>query len=296
MRNTEGAAVLVGGIAEDITARKERDEARDALHHRLESLVAERTAALQDANLELEAFTRTAAHDLKTPLNAIVGLCGLLRGAAAQPLTDAQQRHLMLIERSSRDMATLINDLLALSRAGHVEVRREVVDLAPMVREQIETLRLEQPLRHCEWIVPPHLPVHGDAGLLRSALHNLIGNAWKFTGLRERARIECAIEHEGSDTTLVVRDNGAGFDASGLDERLRPFQRFHTQAQFQGHGLGLVTCQRIAHRHGGRLVIDSVPGQGTVVRLTLPSALAAPPDVPPQETLTPARDCAASPA
>jgi PAS domain S-box-containing protein len=275
IRDAAGDVVLVGGIAEDVTARKERDEAREALAHRLEALVAERTAELQQANIELEAFSRTAAHDLKSPLNGIVGMSGLLRLKAAHKLDENEQRYLALIERSSRDMATLINDLLTLSRAGSVELQRATVDLAPIVHAQLDQLRTLEPLRNVEVDMPDRLEMYCDEGLMHSVLHNLLNNAWKFTGTQDPACITLTLQCDDEASTLTVADNGAGFDTSGLDDLMRPFQRFHTQAQFQGTGLGLVTCQRIVQRHGGRLSVTSRPGQGTRVAVRLP---AAPPD------------------
>ena len=170
-------------------------------------------------------------------------------------------------------MATLINDLLALSRAGSVELDRREVDLAPAAAALFDELRLLEPLRRAVVEVPPRLPMHCDEGLMRSVLQNLITNAWKFSSRNDETEIALTIERGEREATLTVSDNGAGFDASAAGELLRPFQRFHSQAQFQGTGLGLVTCQRIAHRHGGRLLLKSAPGQGTRVAIVLPNAL-----------------------
>jgi PAS domain S-box-containing protein len=275
IRDETGSVVLVGGIVEDITARKERDEAREALNSRLEALVAARTSELQQANIELEAFSRTAAHDLKSPLNGIAGMSGLLRLKAGDRLDETSQHYLELIERSSRDMARLINDLLALSRAGNLPLQTTRVDLAPKVRALVEHLRTLEPHRQVAIDMPERLDMVCDEGLMQSVLHNLLGNAWKFTSRRDDARIVLQLERRGDELELRVSDNGAGFDTSGIGALLRPFQRFHTQGQFQGTGLGLVTCQRIAHRHGGRLVLRSRPGEGSQVGIVLPAPAAA---------------------
>jgi len=270
IRDETGTVVLVGGIAEDITARKERDEARDALNSKLEALVAARTCELQQANIELEAFSRTAAHDLKSPLNGIAGMSTLLRMRAGPQLDAPSLRYLELIERSSRNMASLINDLLSLSHAGAASLQCAQVDLAPMVQAQLDELKMLDPLRQVEVSLPPRLAMYCDPGLMRSVVQNLLTNAWKFTGEREDARVALTLARCGPEWVLTVSDNGAGFDASNIGALLRPFQRFHTQAQFQGTGLGLVTCQRIAHRHGGRLVVNSTPGVGTSISVVLP--------------------------
>ncbi len=270
IRDEAGVVTMMGGIAEDVTARRERDEARDALHSQLEARVVERTRELAQANIELEAFSRTAAHDLRSPLNGIVGMSQLLRMRAAPTLDDACRGYLDQIERSARDMAGLINDLLALSRAGSVPLDRKRVDLAPLARGLFDELRLLEPQRRARVSIPERMELCCDEGLMRSVLQNLITNAWKFSARSDETEIALTIERGEHETTLTVTDHGAGFDASAVGELLRPFQRFHSQAQFQGTGLGLVTCQRIAHRHGGRLLLKSAPGRGTSASVVLP--------------------------
>jgi PAS domain S-box-containing protein len=261
----DGRPVLMGGIAEDITARRERDAAQDALRSGLQRLVDVRTAELQAINLELEAFSRTAAHDLKSPLAGIAGLAHLLRTQHAQGMDDAGRGFLEQIERSSRDMSELVNDLLALSRAGSVPLNCGWNDLAPAAERLLEDLRRVEPWRQVDLGLP-------------ETMNNLLGNAWKYSARRDRACITVSCSQDQAGSLLTVSDNGSGFDVSRVEGGLfRPFQRFHTQAQFQGSGLGLVTCQRIAQRHGGRLEVQSAPGEGTRVSVWLP---AAPPSSP----------------
>jgi signal transduction histidine kinase len=248
-----------------------RDEAQEELKTRLEALVAERTRELAQTNIELEAFSRTAAHDLKAPLNGIVGLSQLLRTRYDGALDETGMRYVELIERSARDMSHLINDLLRLSRAGSVELQRDTVDLLPLVRALVQELRESEPLRQVQVELPGTIEVYCDPGLMRSLLQNLVGNAWKFTAQREDARVAVSQLQTAEATQIRVADNGTGFDTSTLTGLFRPFQRFHSQAQFQGTGLGLVTCQRIAHRHGGQIEVESTPGQGTTVTVTLPT-------------------------
>ncbi|MFT3817181.1 MAG: PAS domain-containing protein [Rubrivivax sp.] len=270
IRDETGQVTMMGGIAEDVTARRERDEARDAMHSKLEAMVVERTRDLEQANIELEAFSRTAAHDLRSPLNGIVGMSQLLR-MKASTLDGSCRGYLDLIERSARDMAGLISDLLALSRAGSVPLDPKPVDLAPLARGLVDELRLLEPQRRARVSIPDPLELCCDEGLMRSVLQNLITNAWKFSARCDETEIALTVERGERETTLTVSDRGTGFDASAAGELLRPFQRFHSQAQFQGTGLGLVTCQRIAHRHGGRLLLKSAPGQGTRVSIVLPN-------------------------
>jgi PAS domain S-box-containing protein len=267
----DGQPVLMGGIAEDITARRERDAAQATLRGELQQLVQARTAELQAINLELEAFSRTAAHDLKSPLAGIAGLAQLLRTQHARGMDDTGRGLLEQIERSSRDMSELVNDLLALSRAGSVPLSRSWNDLAPAAQRLLDDLQRVEPWRQVDLSLPASMNVWCDAGLMRSVLHNLLGNAWKYSARRDRACITVECTQDAAGTRLSVVDNGSGFDAGRVEGGLfRPFQRFHTQAQFQGSGLGLVTCQRIAQRHGGRLEVQSQPGEGTRASLWLP--------------------------
>ncbi|MBQ0957880.1 PAS domain-containing protein [Ideonella sp. 4Y11] len=269
--DANGRPVLMGGIAEDITARRERDAAQTTLHVDLQRLVDERTAELQATNLELEAFSRTAAHDLKSPLSGIAGLSQLLRAQHAQGMDAVGLGFLEQIERSARDMSELVNDLLGLSRAGSVALACGWNDLAPTATRVLDDLRRIEPWRPVVLQLPDQMSAWCDAGLMRSVLANLLGNAWKYSARREPARITVEWQEDAHGTRLTVIDNGSGFDAGRVvDGVFRPFQRFHTQAQFQGSGLGLVTCQRIAQRHGGRLEVQSAPGEGTRASLWLP--------------------------
>lgn len=270
--DSSGHVVMLGGIAEDITARRERDHALEQLNGRLESLVAERTRDLEQANIELEAFSRTAAHDLKSPLNGIAGMSQLLRLKYDAVLDEAGKRYIGQIERSARDMASLINDLLALSRAGSAELDRRWVDLRPLADSIVGELRVVDPMRSVDVQMPPAMTVYCDPGLMRSVLQNLLGNAWKFTSAQEHAVITVGVHRKDGLSLLTVSDNGPGFDMGDAPSIFRPFQRFHSQAQFQGTGLGLVTCQRIAHRHGGALEVMSAPKSGTCVTLKLPGS------------------------
>lgn len=260
---------MIGGIAEDITARIERDAARATTQAELERMVAERTTALQHLNAELDAFARTAAHDMKSPLNAIGGFSYLLRQKHAAALGPDGQRMVAHIEQSTRHMATLVNDLLTLSRVSALSLHWTEVDLAALARELVADLRRQEPDRQVVFDAPAQLLLRCDGGLARSLLSNLLGNAWKFTGRRADARIRLAAQHRGGVMEVCVEDNGAGFDAGAGDTLFKPFQRFHSDSEFTGTGIGLVTCQRIVRRHGGDIHIASTPGVGTVVRFTL---------------------------
>ena len=270
--DAHGTATMIGGIAEDITAVKERDAARALTQGELERMVDQRTAELERVNVELEAFTRTAAHDLKSPLNGIVGFSHLLQTRYGQSLGADGARMAGHIEQSAKQMATLVNDLLALSRVNNVEIELQPVDLVPMARDILAELALHEPTRSVSFEAPSSLVAHCDPGLVRSLLANLLGNAWKFTGKTDPSRIRLRGQITERGTQVEIEDDGAGFDARHAQNLFKPFQRFHSSKEFSGTGIGLATCQRIVQRHGGELSIDSTPGQGTTVCVVLPPA------------------------
>ncbi len=270
IRDEHGQVVMRGGIAKDITPLIEHERALEQLNEQLEHEVQVRTQALADANVELEAFSRTAAHDLRSPLNGIVGMGQLLRLKHADQLDDTGRGYVDQIERSARDMSTLIDDLLKLSRAGSVPLDCRWVDLAPVIDAVVSELKAGHPQRDVAVSRPERVEAFCDPGLMRSVLQNLIGNAWKFSAQRADARVAVRVVCEDTASCIEVQDNGAGFDSSAAAAGFRPFERFHTQSQFPGTGLGLVTCQRIVMRHGGSLTLRSQPGEGTTARIELP--------------------------
>lgn len=244
--------------------------AMEEFQRQLEVRVNERTKELRFVNQELEAFARTAAHDLKTPLSGIIGLAEILR-IRYNPSPDSEgDRMTSLIQKSAQGMAVLIDDLLALSRVTTQDLELKRVDLAAISRSVVDELRTSEPARGVAVSIRSPMHVQADAGLLRSLMSNLIGNAWKFTAKEASAHIEVGC-HETDDGWAVhfVRDNGAGFDMSEAAKVFEPFHRFHSTQDFAGTGVGLATCQRIVHRHGGSIWINSTPGRGTTVYFSL---------------------------
>ena len=270
--DAQGTVTMIGGIAEDITAVKERDAAWALTRGELERMVDQRTAELERVNVELEAFTRTAAHDLKSPLNGIVGFSHLLQSRYGQTLGADGARMAGHIEQSAKQMATLVNDLLALSRVNSAEIDLQPVDLVPLARDILTELALQEPARSVSFEAPSSLIARCDPGLARSLLANLLGNAWKFTGKTDPSRIRLRGQITGHGTEVEIEDNGAGFDSGHAENLFKPFRRFHSSTEFSGTGIGLATCLRIVQRHGGQLSIESMPGAGTTVRFVLPPA------------------------
>jgi len=264
----EGLVTMMGGILKDITEAKAYEARRLESHLELEQLVAQRTCELVRVNAELDAFARTIAHDLKSPLVSVVGFTQVLQKRHAAALGEDGTRLTSRIEGAAKQMASLVNDLLSLSRVSTTVLVRVDVDLVPIAREIMEELRQQEPDRKLRFDAPASLHVSADAGLMRPLLSNLLGNAWKFTGKREDAHVQLLADHDGPEVIVRVQDNGAGFDAGNGEKLFQPFHRFHTLSEFHGTGIGLTTCQRIVARHHQRIWVESAPGEGTSVFMT----------------------------
>jgi signal transduction histidine kinase len=244
----------------------------------LERKLAERTAEVDRRNIELEvlnkeleAFSYSVAHDLRSPLITIDGFAQVLLENTAGSLDEPNRQHLERITNAVRRMHRLINDLLSLSKIVRTPLHAETVDLSRVAREVLQTLRENAPARVAEFSVADGITVAGDSGLLRIVLENLFSNAWKFSARRERAQIAFGRETDQAGRIVYfVRDNGAGFDPRYAAKLFSPFQRLHSEAHFAGTGIGLATVQRIIHRHGGRIWAESALDCGAVFYFTLP--------------------------
>lgn len=265
VQDDEGLVTMMGGILKDITVRREHEALLAANQQELEHLVAERTAELVRVNAELDAFARTIAHDLKSPLVSVVGFTQLLQKRYGSVLDDDGARLTARIERAAKQMASLVNDLLSLSRVSTTVLTLADVDLVPIAQDIMEEFRQQEPERKVRFDAPASLHVFADAGLMRPLLTNLLGNAWKFTGKREDAHVQLLADAAGPEVIVRIQDNGVGFDAGSGELLFQPFQRFHTLSEFSGTGIGLTTCQRIIARHHGRIWVESAPGEGTSV-------------------------------
>jgi PAS domain S-box-containing protein len=270
------AATLV--MAREVTQEVQARQDLEALKNSLEERVRQRTAELESANLELEAFARSAAHDLRTPLNGILGFAQML-GFDLTPAEARQRQYVEQIDGSAKAMLALIDGLLAMSQVAQKALVLETVDLSALAERSVQQLRDAEPSRRIAIQVQPGLVAEGDPTLLSSLLGNLLSNAWKYTSKKPDSSVEFGAQALPDESLVYfVRDNGAGFPMERAERLFKPFQRLHSASDYQGHGVGLVTCQRVVQRHGGRIWPTSEVGVGTTIWFTLPGAAAAGPD------------------
>jgi light-regulated signal transduction histidine kinase (bacteriophytochrome) len=261
-----GGKRMVTAIVTDISARVAAEERIRELNAALEKKLNELTAA----NQELAAFSYSVSHDLRAPLRSIDGFSQALLEDYADKLDDPGREHLTRVRAATQRMGHLIDDLLKLSRVTRAEMRPIAVDLSALASDVFAELRKSKPDRRVECHIEPGLAAEGDARLLRVAIENLLGNAWKFTGKTANAKIEFGATRDADGaSSYFVRDNGAGFDMVYADKLFGAFQRLHSMDEFPGTGIGLATVQRIVHRHGGQVRAEGVPGQGATFHFTL---------------------------
>jgi signal transduction histidine kinase len=254
----------------EVSERAGAEEQVRALNADLELRVRERTRALEVANKELESFSYSVSHDLRAPLRHVQGYVEMLEEAAGTQLSEQAQRYLRTIREASVEMGQLIDDLLAFSRMGHTDVQESLINLDGLVQGTIRSLEMATEGRHIIWQAAPLPQVVGDLSMLKQVLGNLIGNAVKYSRMRDPAQIEigCAGEEDGR-IILFVRDNGAGFDMQYAHKLFGVFQRLHRAEEFEGTGIGLATVRRIVTRHGGRVWAESALNCGATFFFTL---------------------------
>jgi PAS domain S-box-containing protein len=257
------------GTVQDITDRKHAEEEIRRLNAELEQRVRDRTAQLEAANQELEAFAYSVSHDLRAPLRGVDGWSLALLEDYHERLDERGRQYLERVRSETQRMGVLIDDLLQLSRLNRAEMRRVEVDLTRLASQIAARLLEAHPGRRIEFDIEPGLKASGDAGLLEVALTNLLGNAVKFTGKRARAHIEVGKARHNGEPAFYVRDNGAGFDMTYAGRLFGPFQRLHRTSEFQGAGIGLATVQRAIRRHGGRVWAEAQPDRGATFYFVL---------------------------
>lgn len=238
-----------------------------ALNTDLEERVRLRTAELEAANRELEAFSYSVSHDLRAPLRSVDGISVALEEDYAEQLTPEARDFLRRIRSGVQKMGQLIDSLLQLSRITRADLAREEVNVTELANDVAQELQQQNPTRHLTFCIQAEMRANADARLLRIALENLLGNAVKFTAKKEDAYIEMGQEQETGE--FFVRDNGAGFDMQYVSKLFTAFQRLHGDRDFQGSGIGLATVSRVIHKHGGTMRAEGIINEGATFRFTL---------------------------
>jgi DNA-binding response OmpR family regulator len=278
--------VLKARVRAQIRRKQFEDEHRrirdELLHAELEATEVRAARELADAravlvgelerkNRELEAFSYSVSHDLRSPLRSIAGFSKMLLTDCGDQLDAKGKGHLRRVCAAAQRMSELIEDLLELSRVGRAELCRHSVNLSEIARSIVDELRGQDSDRQVDVEIQEGLIVDADSRLIRLALENLLGNAWKFSAKVERPRLQFVTESTGEGLVFVVHDNGAGFDMAYAKKLFQPFQRLHGETDFPGTGIGLATVQRIVDRHGGRVWADGAVGLGATIRFTIPA-------------------------
>lgn len=246
----------------------QRIKAQNDLNKANEILI-KRTLELDNANKELESFSYSVSHDLRTPLMSIAGFGGILEEDYSNRLDEVGREYIKRITKGTKKMNEIIDDLLKLSKVSRQEMTLEKVNLSEIAGSVIDELRSTSPGREVKVVIEGNIVVTGDNQLLRLALSNLLNNAWKYTGKTDEPYIEFGRMNKNNKIIYYVKDNGAGFDMSKKAQLFKPFSRLHSDTDFSGIGIGLTIVERAIRRHGGRVWAESEVGMGSIFYFTM---------------------------
>jgi PAS domain S-box-containing protein len=277
---------LLGGVGVDITQRRHAEQQLHALNEELEQRVLDRTAQLETANHELEAFSYSVSHDLRAPLRAVDGYARMLQEDYLDKLESEGKRFLETIRAEAARMGTLIDDLLAFSRIGRQPLSLAPISMKMLFSEVFNELRRAVPDRKIDLTLHDLPPAHADRTAIGQVIVNLLSNAIKFTSGRPVATIVVGFEIRERETVYSIRDNGAGFDDRYADKLFAVFQRLHKSEEFEGTGVGLAIVQRVVKRHGGEVWAEGTVGEGASFYFTLPRVLETSLEVEPGDPMS----------
>jgi light-regulated signal transduction histidine kinase (bacteriophytochrome) len=256
-------------LIRDFTDKKLAEEELQKLNEELEERVKERTQQLEQVNKELEAFSYSVSHDLRTPLRSIDGFSQVLLEDFSKYLDETGQDYLQRIRTSTKRMSNLIDDLLNLSRLTRKELSIEQIDLTKLCQEIFEELKINEPSRKIRLSIERGMKLNGDPTLIRTVIENLIGNSWKFTRKKAVPKITFGTKTINKEKIYFIEDNGVGFDMAYANKLFTVFQRLHSYKEFEGTGIGLAIVQRIINRHGGKIWAEGKINKGATFYFTI---------------------------
>jgi PAS domain S-box-containing protein len=286
LQDRSGRLIGFSEITRDLTERRSYELALRDMNSNLERLVQERTADLEAANRELEAFSYSVSHDLRAPLRSIDGFSKVLLEDFGDRLDPEIKRNLDIIIRNATRMGTLIDDLLRFSRLNRTPMITTIADMRSIALSVFNEVKEQAPERKIKLTVLSIPAARVDRAMIRQVFHNLLSNAVKFSSNQKEAEIEVGSYRKDAACVYYIKDNGVGFDMKYVGKLFGPFQRLHKSTEFPGSGIGLALVQRIVHRHGGAVWIQSAIDRGTTVYFTVPPSAQLEPDTPQEEVRT----------